>query len=94
MENFGFPSHRSRIMDDRHDYDQNADYEFFVKRLPALLDRHEGQVALINQKKIVDYFDTMEAAVKAGMEKFGPERFIAQEIVTDDSVPISLSLAY
>ena len=81
-------------MDDRQDYDQNADYDFFVEQLPALLDDHLGQVALINRRKIVGYFDTMQDAVGAGIEKFGPERFIAQEILADDSTPIVYSLAY
>ena len=81
-------------MDDRQDYDQNTDYDFFVEQLPALLDDHQGQVALINRRKIVGYFDTMQGAVDAGIEKFGPERFIAQEILTDDSAPIAYSLAY
>ena len=81
-------------MDDRKDYDQNEDYAFFVKQLPALLDHHQGQVALINQKKIFDYFETMQAAVDAGIKEFGPGRFIAQEIVVEDPVPISYSLAY
>ena len=81
-------------MDDRQDYDQNADYDFFVEQLPSLLDDHQGQVALINRRQIVDYFDTMQDAVDAGIMKFGPEKFIAQEIVADDSTPIAYSLAY
>ena len=81
-------------MDDRQDYDQNADYDFFVEQLPALLDDHQGQVALINRRKIVGYFDTMQDAMDAGIQKFGPERFIAQEVLADDSTPIAYSLAY
>ena len=81
-------------MDDRQDYDQNADYDFFVEQLPALLDDHQGQVALINRRRIVGYFNTMQDAVDAGIKMFGPERFIAQEVLTDDSAPIAYSLAY
>ena len=81
-------------MDDRQDYDQNTDYDFFVEQLPALLDDHQGRVALINRRRIVGYFDTMQDAVDAGIEKFGPERFIAQEILADDATPIVYSLAY
>lgn len=81
-------------MDDRQDYDQNADYDFFVEQLPALLDDHQGKVALINRRQIVGYFDTMQDAVDAGLKQFGPERFIAQEILSDDSAPIAYSLAY
>ena len=81
-------------MDDRQDYDQNADYDFFVEQLPALLDDHQGQVALINRRKIVGYFDTMQDAVDAGIRQFGPEKFIAQEILSEDSAPIVYSLAY
>ena len=81
-------------MDARQDYDQNADYDFFVDRLAALLDDHRGKVVLINRRRIVDYFDTMQDAVDAGMKRFGPERFIAQEVVSDESVPIAYSLAY
>ena len=50
-------------MDDRQDYDQNADYDFFVEQLPALLDGHQGRVALISRRAIVDYFDTMQEAL-------------------------------
>ena len=81
-------------MDDRQDYDQNADYDFFVEQLPALLDDHRGEVALINRRKIVGYFDTMQDAVDAGIRQFGPEKFIAQEILADDSASIVYSLAY
>ena len=81
-------------MDDRQDYDQNADYDFFVEQLPALLDGHQGRVALISRRAIVDYFDTMQDAVDAGMQKFGAERFIAQEVLAEDSAPIAYSLAY
>ena len=35
--NSGSPSHWSRIMDDRQDFDQNADYDFFVEQLPGSL---------------------------------------------------------
>ena len=81
-------------MDDRQDYDQNADYDFFVEQLPALLDDHQGQVALISRRKVVGYFDTMQDAVDAGMKEFGPEKFIAQEVLTEDPAPIAYSLAY
>ena len=81
-------------MDDRQDYDQSADYDFFVERLPALLDDHRGKIVLINRREIVDYFDTMQDAVDAGMKRFGPERFIAQEVVSDEAAPIAYSLAY
>ena len=81
-------------MDDRQDYDQNADYDFFVEQLPALLDEHQGEVALINRRRIVGYFDTMQDAVDAGIRQFGPERFIAQEVLAEDAAPIVYSLAY
>ena len=81
-------------MDDRQDYDQNADYDFFVEQLPVLLDEHQGQVALIRQRRIVGYFDSMQDAVDAGIKQFGPERFIAQEILAEDATPIAYSLAY
>ena len=81
-------------MDAGQDYDQNADYDFFVEQLPALLDDHRGEVALINRRQIVGYFDTMQDAVDAGLKQFGPERFIAQEILAEDSAPIVYSLAY
>ena len=81
-------------MEDRQDYDQNADYDFFVEQLPVLLDEHQGQVALIRQRRIVGYFDSMQDAVDAGIKQFGPERFIAQEILAEDATPIAYSLAY
>ena len=81
-------------MDDRQDYDQNADYDFFVEQLPALLDEHQGEVALINRRRIVGFFDTMQEAVDAGIRQFGPERFIAQEVLAEDAAPIVYSLAY
>ena len=81
-------------MDDRQDYDQNADYDFFVEQLPVLLDEHQREVALINRRRIVGYFDTMQDAVDAGIRQFGPERFIAQEVLAEDAAPIVYSLAY
>ena len=81
-------------MGDRPDYDQKADYDFFVERLPGILEEHRGQIVLISRQEIVGYFDTMQEAVAAGLERFGPELFIAQEVMMEETVPLAYSLAY
>ena len=76
------------------EYDQRADYEFFRGQLPVLLKTMPGKVVLINRQTIVGHFDTMNAAIVEGAERFGAGNFIAQDVEDDDQTLVSVSLAY
>ena len=81
-------------MNAKQDYNQEADYEFFLECVSELMIEHEGKIVLINQKKIIRYYDSIQDAVKAGVEEFGAGKFIAQEVEKNDPLPVSYSLAY
>lgn len=74
-------------------YSQEADYNSFLEQLPDLLKEHEGKVVVIHNCNLVDFYDTMEQAVEAGNQKFGVERFIAQDVIREDPEITSYSLA-
>ena len=81
-------------MNDKTQYSQKDDYEFFVEQLPDLLEQHRGRIALIRKHKVIKLYDSMETAVLAGAKKFGPAQFIAQEITDDEPLPVSYAMAY
>ena len=80
-------------MDAERTYDQRADYDAFLEQLPELLKTHEGKVVVIHDRTPVGFHDTMEQAVEAGNENFGAECFIAQEVISEDPLISSYSLA-
>ncbi|MCY4499031.1 MAG: hypothetical protein OXC14_17320 [Rhodospirillaceae bacterium] len=80
-------------MNARQAYDQRADYDAFVEQLPELLKTHEGKVVVIHDRSPVSFHDTVEQAVEAGNKTFGAECFIAQEVVPQEPLIASYSLA-
>jgi hypothetical protein len=65
--------------------DENLD--FFVKELPKIAPTHFGKFALIRQKAIAGYFDTVVDAVGTG-NKLYPDKLFSVQQVTD--VPVDL----
>jgi hypothetical protein len=53
----------------------------FLKALPTLLQGgHEGGYALIHGDAVDSLWDTVDAALSAGYERFGVDPFLIQEI--------------
>ena len=55
-------------------------YIIFAKELPHLLEQHRGEFLLLHQKEFIAYFQTLEQAFEAGMEKYGKGNFSIQEV--------------
>ncbi len=60
-----------------------ANYEAFQKELPSIAKRHPGKFALMQNKQIIEYFDTARDAYAAGKKIFEENRlFSIQEVIT------------
>ena len=58
----------------------------YFRELPRLLkDGQEGRVALIRGGELISIWDTFEAALRAGYDTFGMDRFMAQPIKKKDA---------
>lgn len=58
-----------------------ADRIAFTAMLPELLRTHPGKYALLRDAKFIDAFDDMDAAYKAGLQRFGLEPIYIAHIV-------------
>jgi hypothetical protein len=65
----------------------DANFEFFQKKLPEILEHHRGKYALIRNREIVGYYDTAVDAQLSGSQLFKDEVFSIQQ-VTDKSVDL------
>ena len=69
------------MTDSRHDQLQ-TNYQAFEKLLPSLLPQNAGKFALMQDGKIIEFFDTPRDAYVAGQKLFGEAGlFSVQEVV-------------
>ena len=73
-------------------YRQEDDYEAYLERQAELMKTHKDQCVVIHKRKVIRFFDTVSEAFDFGMNEFGAEKFIAQEIMDEEITPISYSL--
>lgn len=73
-------------------YDILDDYRAFQSDLPALLEKHKGEVAVYHDKIRVGVFETFEDAAKFGVEHYELGNFIAQKVEPQTPSSISYSL--
>ena len=66
--------------------------EYFESVLPNLLKDHRGEYALVHNKSVHAFFDTWEAAVEAGYERFGRVPFLARLVSAEPEVVHMTSL--
>ena len=63
-----------------------TEYQTFLRELPTLL-RNEGKFVLIRGREVCDTFDTFEAGLKAGYERFGFRGgFMVKEIRAEEEI--------
>ena len=77
-------------------YDQEEDYEAFLAVLPDMIEKSAGKIVVFHHKKCVRFFDSLDEAIKFGDSEYGPERYIAQEVIEEgpEGAPVlSYSLA-
>jgi hypothetical protein len=70
-----------------------ADSNAFEALLPDLLRTHCGRYALVKDRALVDVFDDMNTAYKAGLNRFGLERFFIGHIM-DKPSPVQIPALY
>ena len=73
-------------------YDQEADYDAFLKHLPELVADHRGKVAILHDAEVVKVVGSLEKAIQYGAKAYGMERFIVQEIIDDDPQILSYTM--
>jgi catechol 2,3-dioxygenase-like lactoylglutathione lyase family enzyme len=67
--------------DHRTEIDRN--YDFFQRKLGSLLVDHEGEYALIRNKRIVEFFDKPGTAYRSGLSRFPDHLFSVQEVTAE-----------
>jgi hypothetical protein len=61
----------------------SENFEAFEKQLPQLLQTHAGKYALLRDKKVVEFFDSVGDAVKYGRDNFADGLYSVQ-LVTQE----------
>ena len=71
------------MVDETSRSEADINFAAFQKRLPDIIQAHQGQYAVMHAGEIMDFFDTLSDAVKAAQTKFGSsEKFSIQEVTT------------
>jgi len=65
----------------------SANYEYFKQMQPEWRDEHLLEFALLHRQQLVDFFDSENDAVKAGIKQYGMGNFSVQSVKND---PIDL----
>ncbi|MES2002818.1 MAG: hypothetical protein V4444_10990 [Pseudomonadota bacterium] len=65
----------------------DRNYDAFMRMLASILDTHEGEYALMRNRKVVEFFDSPRAANVAGTERFSDGVYSIQE-VTDEPIDL------
>lgn len=68
---------------ERQEKEVKRNYAIFRAQLPALLDKHRDQIALMRDGKIVAYYPSMDEAAPAAREQF-PDGIYSFQTVTDE----------
>ena len=64
----------------------------FDAQLEALLEEHEGKIALFHEGTLVDVFDDEGAAYQTGLQRFGSKAvFLVTRVAPPSSAPISIA---
>lgn len=64
----------------------------FETHLRILLRKHRGRCVLIHGNRIIDVFDTYDAAVREGFRRYAGDGFLAREILDVKDDPIVSSV--
>lgn len=67
-----------------HQKEVDDNFVAFTKLLPELLKTHPGKFAVMQNGKVIEFFDTISDAVRFGHAKFGDMKFSIQEITTQN----------
>ena len=56
------------------------EYKIYLSRLDEFIRCHQHEFVLIKGARVVDFFDSYEKALKAGLKSFGNVAFFIKEI--------------
>jgi hypothetical protein len=56
-------------------------YAAFQDQLPAIIEAHRGQYALMRDSQIVQFYDTPRDAFLVGQQNYADGRFSVQEVI-------------
>lgn len=65
----------------------DKNYDFFLKELPNIINLYNNKYALLKNAEIIDYFDTMDDAIKYAKIKFEDGLYSIQKV---NETPVSL----
>lgn len=65
----------------------DKNYDFFLKELPNIINLYNNKYALLKNAEIIDYFDTMDDAIKYAKIRFEDGLYSIQKV---NETPISL----
>jgi hypothetical protein len=64
----------------------NKEYKTYLAHLDEFISRHLNQFVLIKDDRIIDFFNSYEQALKAGLKDFGNVAFFIKEVRKDEEV--------
>ena len=59
----------------------DANFEYFKSQLAKLKTTHLKKFALLHERKIIDFFESENDAIKIGIKSYGEGRFSVQQVV-------------
>ena len=65
----------------------DKNYDFFLKELPNIINLYNNKYALLKNAEIIDYFDTMDDAIKYAKIRFEDGLYSIQKV---NETPVSL----
>ncbi len=65
----------------------DKNYEFFLKELPNIVNLYNNKYVLLKNSEIIDYFDTMDDAIKYAKIRFEDGLYSIQKV---NEMPVNL----
>ena len=65
----------------------DKNYDFFLKELPNIINLYNNKYALLKNAEIIDYFDTIDDAIKYAKIRFEDGLYSIQKV---NETPVSL----
>jgi len=57
-----------------------ANFKYFQSKFPELKKTHPNEFALLHKKKIIEFFESENDAIKIGMKDYGEGHFSVQQV--------------
>lgn len=74
-------------MSDPHRDEIDHNYDFFQRNLKRMLASHEGEYALLRNRRVVGYFESVGEAYREAIGRY-PDRLFSIQLVTREPVEL------